>query len=466
MKESDRKLLIGLLLLFGIAALLNIFFLVKSIFWPYSIDYSEGVVSIMKISYLYKSFSTYPYLITYYPPLFYLLIDLFRDLLPSSLPYLYSRSLTFFATMLIGAFMYLITKRTIGSDKLFGIFAPLLFLSSTLVLYFGISPNPIMFELLFDLVALFFIIYSKDRKSLLYAAVALGLAFLFRQSALEIFAAIVAYLLINRRFEDCMFFAAIFSVIFILIVLPLNLITDGRFVFSVFVLPLITPPSLYIFLTNVENFFFETPIMLLIPLSLYYIYKRPKSLLSITLVVLSVFSLSAFKIGSDYIYFVPVFCISCITSAVAFTELISSRHKPIPIVAFNTFVTLLLIYGLASISMHAFFSETPSGSSLVGLSLRNLDGPMLAETPDVAIFANKTVLFEPSMFWVMKNEGVWNDAQIISDISTHKFAAVVFPNYSSSEGRLSNYPDIINATDEYYFLNYSEYGWNVYTPRP
>lgn len=461
MKKTGGKLLVAILIVLTAATILNIIFMLKAISWPYNLDYAEGGISITKIGYLYKSLNSYPYLLTYYTPLFYILIDILKAFIKSGSPYFYSRSASFFATMLTALLMYMITEK-VSASKRIGLLSSLLFLSSGLSLYFGITPSPIMFELLFDMAAIYLVISSNGKKYIIIASISVAIAFLFRQSALAIFLSIAIYLLLSKKKSDFLLFVAVFLIIFTLTVVPINIITDGRFIFSIFEIPLLTPSSLNTFLISLTDLFYASPVMILIPLSIYYLYKNPKTLLSIALVISSISSLATFKVGSSYVYFIPALAMACIISSLVFAGLETKAGKLMPIIL-QTLVVLFFIYGVASIAINLYVPKmTPASSSLIGLSLKNLNGTILTENPDVAIFANKTILFEPSVFWILKNKGIWNDSQIIGDISHHKFAAIVYP---IGYGRFSYYPEIINATGEYYQLNYSEYGWDVYTPK-
>ena len=461
MKKSSGKLLVAILIILAVASILNIIYLLKAIYWPYNLDYAEGGIYLTKISYLYKSLNSYPYLLTYYTPLFYILNDVLRALIKSSVPYFYSRLASFIATIFTTIIMYMIAEKVSANRKI-GLLSSLLFLSSALSLYFGITPSPIMFELLFDLIAIYLIISSKGRKYTAAAAVSLVIAFLFRQSALTVFLAIAIYLLLSKKKSDLLLFAAVFIIIFALVFVPINIVTNGRFLFSLFEIPLLTPLSVSTFLTALSDLFYATPLLILIPLSIYYLYKNPKSVLSITLVLLSIASLTAFKLGSSYTYFVPAFALACIISSLVFADLEKKATRLISLLL-QILVMLFFIYGIVSITINLYVPKmTPASSSLIGISLRNVNGTILAENPDVDIFANKSIVFEPSVFWILQSKGLWNDSQIVDDISHHKFAAIVYP---IGYGRFTYYPNIINATNEYYQLNYTEYGWDVYTPK-
>lgn len=467
-EEAYRIIFILVALVFAAFAVYNLIYLLKAIAWPYNGDYSEGVILATRLQYLYKSFGSYPYLITYYPPLYYLLVDAFRAAYHSSLPYIYTRSLGVFATLACALMIYLITKKSVGRKTWMSALAPLMFLSAFLISLLGIFPNPAQFELLFDLISIFILMNYTDKKALVYSSITLVVAFLFKQSALILFLAIVAYFVLNRKFKDCLLFAAPFLLIAVLVTLSLDFLTGGRYVFSLFVLPLITSSDFKNFLAIVNTLLFETPFLVFLPFAAYWVVKNPKSLLTLCFVFSFASFLSAIKAGSSPSYIIGLFALFCVISTMGIERVFSGinpTHKQMAVVyIFTAFVLIELATFPKFLSLNSNFQATQTAE--VGLFLKNFTGNVLVESPSVAIAANKSVMFEPSMFSYMLNKGLWNDSQIVSDISMHRFSAIAFPNaYYEMYGRFFPYPDITEAVQTYYRpSSYVHGGWVVYVP--
>ncbi len=477
-KDAYGILFVTIALIFAAFAIYNLFYLLRTVTWPYDLDYSEAVILATKLQYLYKGLGSYPYLITYYPPLYYLLVDAFRAAYSSSLPYLYTRVLSVFATLACASMLYLISRRFVKGREA-TLLAPLMFLSVLQLTYWGFAPYPTSFELLFDLTAIFFLLKYADRRGPIYASIAITVAFFFRQSAALMFVAIIAYLVLNRKFKDCWLFAAPFLMISVPVTLLLDFLTGGRYVLSLFILPLITPPDVHTLLAIANTFVFETPFIVFLPFAAYWIVKNPRTLMAMCFVFSFGSLLSSIKTGANLTYITTLFALFCVVAAMGMELAFSGKNSRRKMAAAAyVFIALILLEASVIPKFTGAYQNTfkTPQTAEIGFFLRNFNGNVLVESPSVAIEANKSVLFEPSMFSYLKDRGLWNDSQIVSDISMHKFSAISFPAgfpvtsgsivyYEDPYGRFSNYTDITKAIQTYYKAGYVNYGWAVYVPK-
>lgn len=462
MRKDSRKLALCAVVLFlALLSLANVAIMARDIGWPYSFNYNEGSEYATSFGYLYKSLSSYPYLITYYPPLFYLMADGLNYAL-SLHPYIAERSLSLIAALLDTLMIYLISRKTIKNKPLLQLLPALLFLSPYFMLQLGIIAAPIMFELLFDLVAIYLVLGHKGNWQVPCAALVLIIATLFRQTAIFIFAAVAVYLLLNERKKDAAQFAAVYLLVLIPILLIINLATNGTFLISIFVLPGATPFSLNTSVSLVSAFLTDSWALPLIVLALYWMPRNRLSLLSIATTASLLYVISSLKYGANIYYFAVFYAMLCLASAPALEAVISKKLGDLRLRSF-----LVIFSAFALLAMLVFYVSAPyiflpqPTTAAVGIRLRSVTGNILVEEPAVAIAANKTVIFEPSTFWILQRKKLWNDSEIVSSIESKQFGAISFPNCL---GRFAQYPQILNATSHYYHLNSTVDGWYIYTP--
>lgn len=233
-----EAVLISILISLLALSILNVAKMISLIASPYSGDITDGVIYAMRLTYLYKSFNTFPFMITYYPPLSYLIQAVARNALGFvKLPFFSTRLISFIALILDAIMIYAVAKKAFGYKPLYTAIAPLLFLSSSII---NVTSNPVPFELLFDLIAMYFVL-KGERNDIIIGGISIAIAVLFKQTAVIMFAAILLYLIINKKFRKALLFLAVFLIILVPTILVINALTQGRFFFSVFIIPLLTP---------------------------------------------------------------------------------------------------------------------------------------------------------------------------------------------------------------------------------
>ena len=472
--KARDTLIIAVLLCLLITSVYNIIIISQSLSWPYSVHYGEALVSTMTFSDLYKSFSTYPYRVSLYPPLTYIVVELFNRISSPGQPYFSEGLAVLLALAMSVVLIYLITRKITKGGRLLPALASLLFLSSSLIFQWGISHEPIMFELALDLLAIYLILDYKDNGMPIYSGAVMAIAMLFRQTSIFVFIAILAYLVLIKKRRDAALFAATYLVIVVPTFLLINILTNGRFLLSIVILPAITPLSTNQTMWLSLNFLLESWILFIIPFVIYWVYKNKGSVISITLILTALSLLTINKIGADTYYFIPFYALACIGSAAGIEKALLGKAPVKKVVMAAQIIAICAIIPVG-LYYYSYYRNYDTGISTfpyqisivnqtnVGLMLKNVTGPILVSSPAVAVAANKTVVFEPGMFWVMQKGGMWNDSRIVSDIESKKFGAIVFPT-SDNDDLFGWYPQIEEAAQTYYSLNKTVYGWNIYYP--
>jgi hypothetical protein len=463
MNLSKKPLLWIVILVLSLLAVLNLVWIVKVLFYPQMVDYADGIPYSLSIGVLYKSFGTYPYVMTYYPPLYYVLFDAFRPFVYSNaLPYLYERLLNFVAEVVACGLIYLISVKVVRVGKFKALLAPATFFS----FYFVYGPisfsNPEIFEIIFDLLTVF-ALSSKTRGAAFLAGLALSIAFLFKQTAALLLIPILIYFVIIKDKKGALKFLIAFAVVAVPAVVWLNSVTYGRFFFSVFTVPAITPYSFRYLVYMWVYFAICAPFLAILLIAINRRNVRENLLLSLVLIFGLLFTLDLGKWGSNFTYFMLPLSVACIL-AVANIENVFGRNasgktsiKALAVFWILLFPSFMLVYGVVS-SM----PQVSQGYAKQVDLLRSLSGNVLVEYPGLALEANKSLLFEPSIFWVMQQNGLWNDSSIVQDVRMQKFAVIAF----NMGGRFSLYPNLTDAINGSYFEEADISGMQVYLPKP
>ncbi len=461
-KAYDLIIIIVAICLVGIAVY-GVILQITNLFSPYPFDYSASVVANSHLSYLYKNFTSYPYLITYYPPLYYILIAGMKTLYTTSSPYTNIRLLNLIASFFDAVMMYLIGVKLTQKRKIMGVLAPIFYFSSFFFLTYESRSGPLLLELLFDLIGIFFLMNYKNRRAIVYSAAAFSVGFFFKQTALIVFVAALIYLLSTKKRKDALIFAGVFILISLPPILILNALTDGRYVLSLFILPLITPIDPTEILNWGWFFVYLSPVIPLGIFVLYWLRYNWKSLLAFALVISTVVTVvSVGKVGATTVYYVVPLAFFSL-AAMDGIELMIEKKKGnmIYFVLGYMFFTFLL---MDVIGYYIFAYPHNIDDYNAGLLLKNVSGNILCENPTVTVAANKSIMFEESVFWALINKGYFNDSQIVTSIKEHQFAVICNPGPIATAGRFDRYPDIVNAVNSSYHVSEIAYNWTIYVP--
>lgn len=444
-------------------AIFNLIYVAKLVLYPYSTDYSNAIPYYMALSTLYKSFNTYPYLITYYPPLYYLMFDALKPYVQSpALPYLLERLMSSAAYIISTILIYLISFKATKSVSESAL-SSMLFLSAFSLTANIIFSNPSIFELCFDLLAVL-ILLNRRNNYIAYTAISLSIAFLFKQSGILFLLASITYLLYLREKQSAIKLALYFSVIIIPIMILANILSDGRFIFSLFIIPFITPFSPTGIISTLLQLIIFTPIFAIVLPIIYF----TKDVINhkIFFIILLCFSMiniiTTAKFGSNIGYTLPTIAIASVLSAPYIRQLSNSEKKSSIIINIIRWAILFsLISALVVVYINTSQVTYPNNLQQARSVINGIKGNILTDNPAFAFESNKSLLFEPSIFWTMQNSSIWNDSKIIASISRHNFSAIVFYR----DQRFYYYNGLINAINKSYVMKYNFSGLYIYLPK-
>jgi len=206
------------------------------LFYPYDLDVTESYVIIPAIRLLhggplYNDIRTpLQFSVVKHPPLFYILnyfsMIIFGETLFSA------RILVFLASLISGAFIFLIVKK-ITNDTKISLLPMLIFFSSYVTFQMATQARVDMIALLFSLAGVYFLLSYKKHKNLILSVFFFILAIFTNQTFLA--APISAFLyLILRDKKIGVKFLILFLIPSIVIIILINFLTNGQFLLHTF----------------------------------------------------------------------------------------------------------------------------------------------------------------------------------------------------------------------------------------
>ena len=247
------------------------------------------------------------------------------------------RAFTYIALFIDTYLLYLVSRKIANTSPRYSFLVVLVFYSSFYVFAVLSFYDPVLFELMFGLIALL-LINSKLKLSYAYGALAMVVAFFFKQTAIIIFVSILTYYLLNKRVKEAIGFLSIFILIVVPAIIYINGITNGGFIESVFILPITVPKVpisilVYLALLAINTMFIPFLLLSLIPRAF-----RKLSLLNVVFIfeMLSIISLE--KSGSTIIYLLEPLTFTCIIGISNLERINLSK----PAIAYGLFAILAI----------------------------------------------------------------------------------------------------------------------------
>ncbi len=223
----------SVLSLTGLAAL---FFLVTAVrFLPVTGDNMHPEAANVVIaerwahgSSLYTDFRQAPYLLTAFPPLWYGALALASRAGVDGVDALtlFGRILNLTSLLCVAILGYL-WQRRLGLTPALAVLTPTSLLAFPLLLPWAVTARPDFPMIFFGLFALWLAAFGAGAAGIALAAAAAAVSFLVRHSSVAVPTAIVLWLLWNRRRRHAAIFAAIWAVIVVAVLAPLDVHSGG-----------------------------------------------------------------------------------------------------------------------------------------------------------------------------------------------------------------------------------------------
>ena len=458
LKNSDFKtetlLMFGLL---GILIMYFVFFLWHSIiliFYPYRLTHGE--VSLLFESVLlsrgeniYKDMSISPYIVSLYTPIYPLLCSFLIKIFGSL--YVGGRLISFFASILVGIFIFKITR--LKSIRFEGaIFASLFFFASHFVFSWVPLARVDILGIMFSIIGIYYVsLYEKDKPNYIYAATLLFvLAAYTKQSLIAAPAASYLYLLFKDR-KIAIKAMVMYVSLGVLIFLVLNITTGGHFYKHTFGRG-DAPYSLILLF----GFWYKTLIVypVVIGLVLFYINRciadKKISLLLLYFLFAFLTSLTSGFKGAWINHSLEMFTVLCVLLGLSIHFLIIEYVSARKLILIMLLVQLLVIFhmpylpsSIQKLYLFYHFTPIPDKKELLACKkissyIKNSKGEVLSLTNgDFCVVNGKDMYIETVIFEKM-NVGDWDPSPLAKDIDERKFSLIVLNDWTSKLGKLIN----------------------------
>ncbi len=477
--------------------LYTLFFLYRviiALFYPYSLEYSEGTVfyetgqlfrSGFNPASLYPDNEAPPYLAAVYSPLFYYLNGVAMSLWGST-SFFGGRLISVLSTFYIGISLFRIAGRTELAPGRLGNFLISLAVATTpfatAAVYSGaVIAKPDMLAIALSLAAAQMVWNSSGRQRrnsnqwspYLLAGLLCALALFTKQSALAAPMAIVIWLGLSRKWPEVLAFGGSYLGVVLAAGSYFQLASGGNFFRHV--ISYNAQPFSFEFLGVNLNYFFLSHLVLLVLAGFWVVRPlvgryEPVDLWRIYLLTALLVTLSAGKVGSNFNYYIESICLVALLAWCQVGRLLALRPvwRPGPL-RIPTAVLTMALLAFQFIQLHhipvlADGAFTPGLSDFeqagrVAAKIREIAGlgPLLAEDSGwQAAVGLPLELDDPFLFGQLATSGIWDNRNFLEKINNGYFRYFLYEISNSGQNEVALEQAVLNGTAEPFPLRFDQ----------
>lgn len=400
-------------------SLLNIFYLLLQNFNPQDTTIPESVFAYIsfeasKGNKIYKDFNEFPFIISPYPPLYYLFLSFLIKIFNLNLENIFYIGRIFnyliFIVLLIISYFYLRRK---GSSKFTSAFSIFLILSNFILFPWVVTLRSDIFALFFSIAG--FLAY----KNVFFCLVFSLISFFFKPSFISLPVSIFLIYFFEKKYKKGFLFLFLYiSLIFILIFI-LNLKTNNLFYKNVFEANI--APLEFKNLRSVFGFFLSQSILML-PFAIYGLLnlnlKNPLSIYFLVSISFSIFT--SLKLGSNTNYFLETIFLSTFLCAKGIEEILKNNGKII-----FSFTIIPLVFFI-NIRINNLETLKYNYEENIREIVKNLDGIILTDTPRLGLLSKEPFFLDPFNLNYLEKKGKWSSEKIIKMIKNGEIKVFIF----------------------------------------
>ncbi len=450
--------------------------------WIYSIvtyitmpqmEYSEGL-----IMYLGKLFGSgqwewglgdsAPFLVSFYPPVYYYLLGWLMNIFGDSL--IVGRALVLATTAVCCIFVYLIIRQVTG-NKMISIISGLLPLTHPVILGWSFIVRVDIAAVMFELMGIYLLLRFRDRFPwLLLSIPCFLLAVYTKQSIVAGSLAAIIWLLV-RNWRQGLIYTGVMCAAGGVGLLAATVATDGEFFNQVFLYQRTNPT----FKHFADDFILVgiTPLAAYIALSLIFIWRNKRHLLSIFMLIsLPLSILLVYRLGSSHVYFVEAIMATCLAASMGLQQVIRREAYPLLI------MFVIPVMFLVSQAVNPIFPDQSYRGRYDAVKeiISDADYPILTENVQVALDAGKVPYYEPFVFSNLADFGYWDEQSLIDDLTAQRIDYIVsekpYPRYENRRVSLEVQQAVMKYYEICFQTNYTDpkrekesYNFVVYKPK-
>ena len=404
----------------------------QSIIFPYQIDYGEGFI--LNQAYIlsngcniYLDITTYPYIISNYPPVYPLICAGLVKFWGVS--FATGRFISVVSALLIGFLLFKIIQEETG-NKYIAIISSLLFFASPYIYEWTCMFRVDTLGLLFSLIGIY-IVFKYQKSIGLYLSIPFFiLAVYTKQSFIAAPIASFIYLYIKDR-NLAVKNAGLFAFSGIVLFLVINYVTNGQFYLHTIVYNINPYSIVHMILGYIKTIQIHTILFVFAVLyTLYTIFKKEVSLFPIYFLIAALVAFfTAGKSGAYLNYYIELIAVSCILFGLFLSKLQPQLEKKDSMLGIF-FIILLITQLILFAHMPYVMGNTPtSGDRINGQKISsyitNTNGSIFSSNAGFIVADGKNVLFDNAVFTLIEREGLWNQSKMVDELQNKTFSIIL-----------------------------------------
>ncbi len=472
-------LAVALFLLFSARSLANYLELASlSLSFPYQIDYGEGplldqVMRLSNVEPIYSSdFSTPPYTISNYPPVFLLIQVPFAWLFGPA--FWYGRLISLLSAVLAALFLGL-TLHALTDDWLASLAGGLLLLAYPYVQFWSVLNRIDLLALALSWAGIFTAVRWKDRRwgIPLAAAFLVGSIFTRQSYAAAGPFAVFIWLLAERRMKAAVRLALFTGGASLVLFLLMNIFTGGGFYMNIVVANV--NPFFWEIVKNYAETFARNSIALLILAGVFFFLERffkhtrswPLALAYGT--AAAAVATTVGKDGSNVNYMLEVTAGLCFAAGASMAWLGRGVWMRLAVLAVLVFQLNTLHAWTLSDFNGRITEKTDYETNMARLAqiVREASGSVLIdEEMGLVPLTGKRLYFQPFEYKMLADGGLWDENLLVQEIRDKKFALIVQYDSVYWPSLVSRWtPRVLSAVRSSYRIETTIGSNHIYRPR-
>ncbi len=416
--------------------------------YPYQIDREEGFLvnqaaRLVAGETIYPPLTDYPYLVGNYTPLYPAVSALMGLLSPSQIGA--CRLLTLVSALVAMALVALVTLRFTHSIAAAALGAAIFPATYDVAHWLPFARVDFMAAAL-GVAGMAVFLLAPRRAGLIAAALLFAAAFHTRQTQLFAPAAVLAVLMMERRWRDAAILGAVSAGVALLAVAALSIVTGGEFWRHTVTYNANEFDWWQLRRWMVHLWFFQRWLLLALPVAGVVLWlARPlasapenrAAALAIVYTLLTAISLVAIaKRGAAANYFIEFHIACALMAGLAVGFGIRRLRGGVPprigvVLALLAMLLALHAWRLCSPSFLPILAPRPptaadaEAAAQIAVRIADADGPVISEDVQALLLARRPVIYQSFIMAQLANEGKWDPAPFLADVAARRFALIV-----------------------------------------
>lgn len=430
----DKIVRIFSLFFIMVAVLIFFAFSLRSLAYPYILDYGEGhtlnySVLLREYGNYFIDINSYPYIHAAYPPVFPFLVFIIMKFFGAS--FFIGRIISFFST--IGTILILYKLFYFECrEKINSFIVSSLFIAPYFVIQWAALARVDMLAIFFSIFGLYlYYVYGKKNSPLRFLSVIFFILAIFtKQNAI----AAPLSIILEKIFKDkgeALRFSLLYAIPTLLLFVFFNYKTQGQFYLHLVpYLKSIVPVQFYLLPQHYQNFFRIFPFFLFLIITNLVLWRKYKLFLWYFFLN-SIFFFTSANTGANVNHSMELYLSLLISAGFTFMYILQKIKDQgvYKILIYSFFIQILLLFPLNNLLDIIWFPLVPAGYGrrlAINYYLRqNGKGPILSEDFGHLVLSDIPAQYESYAMMMLAQNRKWNTSPLLQDCNEKKFKLVI-----------------------------------------